>query len=62
MAAASTAVDFTTDEARALLALIDLAVKAAGLKVAEAASVLAAKIAPAAEAKADAPLAGAEAH
>ena len=58
------AVEFTTDEAKALLALIDLAVKAAGLNVAQAASLLAAKIAPAAEAKvdakADAPLADPE--
>lgn len=50
------AVDFTPDEAKALLALIDLAVKAAGLNVAQAAAVLAAKIAPAADAKAGAPL------
>ena len=54
------AVDFTPDEAKALLALIDIAVKASGLNVAQAAAVLAAKIAPAAEAKADAPLADPE--
>lgn len=50
------AVDFTPDEAKALLALLDIAVKASGLNVAQAAAVLAAKIAPAADAKADAPL------
>ena len=54
------AVEFTPDEAKALLALIDIAVKASGLNVAQAASLLAAKIAPAADAKADAPLADPE--
>lgn len=38
------AVDFTHDEAKALLALIDIAVKAQGLNIAEAAAVLASKI------------------
>lgn len=42
-----TAVEFTKDEAAALLQLIDLACKSAGLNVAEAATVLARKIAPA---------------
>lgn len=54
------AVDFTPDEAKALLALLDIAVKASGLSVAQAAAVLADKIAPAADAKADAPLADPE--
>ena len=48
------AVELTQDEAKALLALIDIAVKAAGLQVAQAAGVLAAKIAPVAE-QTDAP-------
>lgn len=42
-------IDLTRDEARALLALLDIAVKAAGLQVAQAASELAAKIEPAAK-------------
>jgi hypothetical protein len=44
-----TAVEFTKDEAAALLQLIDLACKSGGLQVAEASAVLARKIAPAAQ-------------
>lgn len=43
-----TAVEFTKEEARVLLTLIDVAVKAAGHQAAEAAAVLAKKIEPAA--------------
>lgn len=43
-----TPVEFTTEEARVLLSLLDIAVKAAGLQVAEAVAVLSKKIAPAA--------------
>lgn len=50
-----TAIEFTKEEASALLQLIDLAVKTGGLNVAEAATVLARKIAPAVQEKADAP-------
>lgn len=42
-------IEFNEEERRALLALIDLAVKAAGLQVAEAATVLAAKISKASD-------------
>lgn len=42
-----TAIEFTKEEATALIQLIDLATKSAGLSVAEAATVLARKIAPA---------------
>mgnify|MGYP007089741034 CR=1 FL=1 len=42
-----TAIEFTKEEATALIQLIDIATKSAGLNVAEAATVLAKKIAPA---------------
>lgn len=42
-----TAIEFTKEEAIALVQLIDIATKSAGLNVAEAATVLAKKIAPA---------------
>ena len=45
----SKAVEFSVEEARALLALIDMAVKAGGLQVSEAATVLAKKVQVAAE-------------
>ena len=48
-----TPVEFTTEEARVLLSLLDIAVKAAGLQAAEAVAVLAKKISPAAEVPSD---------
>lgn len=48
-----TPIEFTKEEATAMLQLIDLAVKSGGLQVAEAASVLARKIAPATQDKPD---------
>lgn len=48
-----TAIEFTKEEATALLQLIDIATKSGGLQVAEAASVLARKIAPATQDKPD---------
>ena len=53
MSEPTTAVALTVEEAKALLALMDLAVKAGGLQVAEAATVLAKKIAPATSETAD---------
>ena len=44
-----TPIEFTKDEARVLLNLLDIAVKAAGLQAAEAVAVLAKKIHPAAQ-------------
>jgi hypothetical protein len=43
--AQTTSIEFTDEERRALLALIDIAVKAGGLQVAGAAAALAAKFA-----------------
>jgi len=50
-----TAIEFTKDEATALLQLLDIACKSGGLNVAEAVTVLARKIAPAAQDKTEAP-------
>lgn len=47
----TTNIEFTKDEATALIQLLDMACKAGGLSVAEAVSVLARKIAPAAQDK-----------
>jgi hypothetical protein len=48
-----TAIELSKEEAAALMQLIDLAVKTGGLQVAEAATVLARKIAPATADKPD---------
>ncbi len=50
-----TAIEFTTEEARVLLQLLDIAVKATGLQAAEAVAVLAKKISPAAMDPVEAP-------
>lgn len=52
-----TAIEFTKEEATALIQLIDIATKSAGLNVAEAATVLAKKIAPATQDAPEAPAA-----
>jgi hypothetical protein len=48
-----TSIEFTKEEATALLQLLDIACKSGGLNVAEAVTALARKIAPAAQDKPD---------